>query len=151
MSVFSKIKELLEGKEYQIMEHEAVYTSEQAAQVRGTDLQQGAKALVLKTKDGFVMAVISGSKRMDMKKLKKIVGSKKLELAKPEQVKELTDCDIGSVPPFGNLFNLDVYVENSLLENDIIAFNAGSHTKSIKMKAADYEDIVKPMVDEFNG
>lgn len=150
MSVFSKIKEQLVGKEYQIMEHEAVYTSEQAAKVRGTELQQGAKALVLKTKDGFVMAVISGSKRIDMKKLKKIVGSKKLELADPKNVKEITECNIGSVPPFGNLFQLNVYVDKSLLENEIIAFNAGSHTKSIKMKAADYVDIVKPVVEEFS-
>ena len=62
----------------------------------------------------------------------------------------MTGCNIGSVPPFGNLFGLKVYFDKKILENDIVAFNAGSHTRSIKMKAKDLARVVNPVMGEFS-
>ena len=74
---------------------------------------------------------------------------KKIELAAPKDVKQVTGCNIGSVPPFGNLFNLKVYFDKSIVENEIIAFNAGQHTRSIKMKSKDLVRVVNPVMGEF--
>ncbi|MFC1722869.1 YbaK/EbsC family protein [Nanoarchaeota archaeon] len=153
MAAFEKIKQLLEEKgiEYEFKEHEAVRTSEEAAAVRGDDLKIGAKALVFKAGDRFVMCVLSAAKKIDSKRLKKILGTKKLRFATPEEVMNKTGCEPGGVPPFGNVFELDVYVDKSLLENEFMAFNAGERTKSLRMKTEDYLQLVRPEVREFGN
>ena len=95
------------------------------------------------------MAVVAADKKIDFDKLKKISGNKKIDLASPDKVKELTGLSIGAVPPFGNLFDLKVFVDKSLGKTQIIAFNAGTHTDSIKMKYSDYKSVVNPNVCEF--
>ena len=150
-AVFNKIKDVLnkEKIDYEVLEHKPVYTSKEAAEVRGTELRQGTKALVLKTEEGFIQACVAGNKELDIEKLQKITLFKKLELANAKEVRQATGCNIGSVPPFGNLFNLKVYFDKSVLENEIVAFNAGQHTKSIKMKAKDLVKVVNPVVGDF--
>jgi aspartyl-tRNA synthetase len=137
--IFEKITDLLNKSniEYEIIEHKPVYTSEEAAKVRGTSLDQGCKALICKTEKGFVQACVSGAKEIDLHKLKDVLNTKKIELATAEEVKELSGLSIGAVPPFGNLFQIEVYLDNSVLKNEHIAFNAALHTKSIRMKAKD--------------
>ncbi len=150
--VFERIKEVLnkEKIEYEVMEHKPVYTSKEAAQARGTELKQGCKALVCKTEEGFIQACVSAAKELDIEKLQKFTLFKKIELANASEVKKVTGCNIGSVPPFGNLFGLKVYFDKSVMENDIAAFNAGSHTRSIKMKAKDLAKVVNPVMGEFS-
>ena len=150
--VFGKIRDVLnkEKIEYEVLEHKPVFTSKEAAEVRGTELKQGCKALVCKTEEGFIQAVVSGAKELDIQKLQKLTLFKKIELADAKEVRKVTGCNIGSVPPFGNLFNLKVYFDKSVVENDIVAFNAGQHTKSIKMKAKDLVRVVNPVVGEFS-
>ncbi|MBI2654125.1 aspartate--tRNA ligase [Candidatus Woesearchaeota archaeon] len=149
--VFGKIRDVLnkEKIEHEVLEHKPVYTSKEAAQVRGTELKQGCKALICKTEEGFIQAVVSGAKELDIGKLQKLTLYKKIELANAKEVRQATGCNIGSVPPFGNLFNLKTYFDKSVVENDIIAFNAGTHTRSIKMKAKDLIKVVNPVVGEF--
>jgi len=151
-AVFEKIKEILnrEKIEFEVMEHKAVFTSKEAAEVRGTELRQGCKALICKTNEGFIQAVVPGNKELDIKKLQEKTLFKNLELADAKEVKKATDCNIGSVPPFGNLFGLKAYFDRTVLENEIVAFNAGSHTRSIKMKAKDLVKVVNPIVEEFS-
>ena len=150
--VFEKIKNALamEKMEFEVLEHKPVYTSKEAAEVRGTQLKQGTKALILRTDEGFMQAVVSGAKEIDIDKLQKMTLFKKLELADAKEIRNVTGCNIGSVPPFGNFFGLKVYFDKSVVENDIVAFNAGSHTRSIKMKARDLVQIVNPVVGEFS-
>jgi prolyl-tRNA editing enzyme YbaK/EbsC (Cys-tRNA(Pro) deacylase) len=146
--VFGKIRDILnrEKIEFEILEHKPVYTSKEAAEVRGTELKQGCKALICKTEEGFIQAVISGNKELDILQLQKLTLFKKIELANAKEVKQVTGCNIGSVPPFGNLFGLKVYFDKLVVENEIVAFNAGQHTKSIKMKAKDLVRVVNPVV-----
>jgi prolyl-tRNA editing enzyme YbaK/EbsC (Cys-tRNA(Pro) deacylase) len=150
--VFGKIRDALnkEKIEYEVLEHKPVFTSREAAEVRGTELRQGTKALIVRTEEGFIQAVVSGAKELDILKLQKLSLFKNLELANAKEVKQVTGCNIGSVPPFGNLFNLKTYFDKSVVGNDIVAFNAGQHTKSIKMKAKDLVKVVNPVVGEFS-
>ena len=150
--VFTKIRDVLnkEKIEYEVIEHKPVFTSKEAAEVRGTELKQGCKALVCKTEEGFIQAVVSGARELDMGKLQGLTLFKKIELADTKEVRKVTGCNIGSVPPFGNLFDLKVYFDKSVVENEIVAFNAGQHTKSIKMKAKDLIRVVNPVVGEFS-
>lgn len=144
-----KIKELL-GKnkiQYKLYEHEPVYTSEQAAKVRGSKLQEGVKALVLKSDSGnFILALVAANRKVDLEKLAKAVNSKRLVLAKPDEVLEQTGCEIGSVPPFGNVLGLQTYMDPSVAENEFVEFNAGLRTTSIRMKSKDLVSMIKPFV-----
>ncbi len=150
-TTFQKVTDFLDscGVNYQILEHAAVFTSEQAAQIRGTSLKQGAKALLFKTKENFILAVLPGDRKIDSKKLKHILGVNKLRFATPEEVKETMDCDIGSCYPFGNLAGVKMIVDTHLADNESISFNAGLHTKSVLISYRDYEKAVKPEIADI--
>ena len=150
---FKQVKELLDhsGIAYKVSEHTPVYTSEEAANVRGVELETGVKALVFKTEQGrFVLGLIAADRKMNVKKLAKIAGIRKLELASPQDVLKATGCEVGSVHPFGNLFGLTTYMDVSVLENNSVNFNAGLHTVSVYMKAKDLVKAIKPVVSEFS-
>lgn len=133
---------------YKEIEHEPVYTSEQAAKVRGISISQGAKSLLLKCKDNFILAVLPGDCKLNSKKLKNLLKIKGFRFALPEEVKEKMGCEIGACYPFGNLIGLPTYIDNSLSKNDIVSFNPGLHTRSIEIKWRDFHSLVKPkMVD----
>ena len=147
------IKELLDHNRisYKVSEHEPVYTSDQAARVRGVELKTGVKALVLKAvKGSSIMGLVAADRKVNLKKLAKIVQTKKLRLAPPKEVLQITGCEVGSVHPFGNLHNLPTYLDSSILENDIVNFNAGLHTMSIEMKSKDLVKAIKPVIKDFS-
>lgn len=135
---------------YQLFEHEPVYTSAEAARIRQTKETQGAKALLFLADKKPILLVLPGNKKVDTKTFKKTFNIKDLSFAKPEQVLELTGLEVGAVPPFGNVMNLPTYIDKSLLNEDEIVFNAGAHTKSIKMKTADFLKLCKPIIDLFS-
>lgn len=143
---FQIIAGLLDSKGvmYEVIEHDPVFTSEQAAQVRGTQLHQGAKALLFKAKNDFVLIVVPADKKADSKKIKTVLGVKDLRFATPEEVKELMGCEIGACHPFGGIINLRTIVDEGLSDNEIIAFNAGEHTRSLKLKYTDYISATNP-------
>lgn len=147
-----KIIEFLEsnGIEYKETVHEPVFTSEQAAKIRGVSLSTGAKALLLKLESGFVLALLPGDRRLDSKKLKKIIGTKNISFASPEQVEETMGCKIGACYPFGHVANLRTYADFALSKNEIINFNAGLHDHSIEMKWADFYRVEKPVMADFS-
>ncbi|MBI2671574.1 hypothetical protein HYX16_01440 [Candidatus Woesearchaeota archaeon] len=149
--VFIEIKELLDKSKvkYKVLDHEPTPTSKDAARVRGTKEEQGAKALILRSKGNFLLCVLPGNERIGLKKLRMIINQKSLSLAAKEEVKEVTKCVPGEVPPFGNIFNIKTYADRSLLKNEEIAFNAGLMTRSIIMKTEDYLKIVNPIIEDF--
>lgn len=152
VDVYRQIVEMLKKAEliYKTYEHKPVFTSEEAAEVRGTTLHQGAKALVMYGDKKPLMVVLPADLKLDMKAFKSAYGIRDLRMAKADEVELLTHVQIGAVPPFGHLFGLSLYVDKRLQENADIVFNAGSHTRSIQMKEADFEKIAKPLVDEFS-
>jgi len=153
-SAYDKIIELLgtNSIEYELYEHEPVYTSEQAARVRGdVNIHQGAKALVLQADKKFILFVLPADLRADLDALQRELKVKKLRMASKESVEAKTGLTVGSIPPFGSVIGLKTFLDSRLSDNDEIAFNAARHDKSIKMKYKDYVAIEKPKVINFNA
>lgn len=151
--VFERVVNLLNEKKipHTLFEHEPVYTSEQAAKIRGTSLRQGAKALIFLADGKPMMVVVPGDKKVDVKKFKQIYKIGDLRMAVPEEVEQVTGgVKIGAVHPLGNLHNLPVYIDKSLGKSREIVFNAGLHTKSIKMSYRDYFRLVRPIIGDFS-
>lgn len=129
-------------------EHEAVRTSEEAAKIRGVELKTGVKAMLLKTAEGkFIMVLIEADKRVDLKKIAGMEKTKKLSIAKPEEVLEETGCEPGGVPPFGYTKNrepnkIKTYLDRNVLGNTEVNFNAGDRRISVSMNGADLDKIV---------
>ncbi len=152
MELFNKIKQLLDTNNitYQTYNHPPTKTSEEAASYRETPLRIGAKAILLKEKRGFIIAVIPANRKLDSKKLKKVLQSKKLRFSTEDELKELTGCDKGSLPPFNIFFNLPIIVDITLFEEEEMAFNAGSLENSIKMKTKDYDGLISPRKEDIS-
>ncbi len=134
---------------YRVIEHEPVFTSEQAAQVRGTSPESGAKALLLKADDSrYVLLVIAGSRRADNTRLRDALGTRRVRFASPEELMELTGCLPGALPPFGALFGLPVLLDRSLETVSETAFNAGSRAVSVVMGGDDFRRVLEAHVVE---
>ena len=133
--------------QYEKFEHEPVFTSEEAAAVRGVSTSRAAKALLFKTKEGsFVLVVLPGDKRADSRRLKDYLRTKSIRFATPEEVEDQMGCKIGSCYPLGVVAGLRTLVDMSLAQNEEIFFNPARHDVSIKMKYMDYQRLAKAEV-----
>lgn len=151
-NIRNEIVRLLKHNDFQFEHkvHEPTPTSEDSARVRGTKMEEGVKAIILRgknTKKNYQFNVSSHLK-LDMKAVSDMVGEK-CEFEDPEVIKERFGLIIGSVPPFGNLMNLDTYFDERIKENDRAAFNCGLVTESITMKSKDLVDLVQPKFGRF--
>lgn len=145
-TVFDRISEMLDrhGVRYEVTRHEPVYTSEEAARVRGTSLSSGAKALLCKVDKAFVLAVLPAHLRLDSKETRRQKSIRSLRFAAREEVDELTELAPGAIPPFGSLFNLPTWCDHGLAREEKINFNAGDHAVSISMTFKDYQRVENP-------
>jgi len=150
-SVFERIESLLRrhGVAFHVLRHKAVYTSEEAAEVRGTPLCSGAKALVCKADGQFVMFVVPADRKLASKEVRRARRWRKLRFAGRDEVERLTGLEPGSIPPFGSLFGLPTLCDERLAENDRINFNAGDHCVSVSMRYADYIRVESPELGVF--
>jgi Ala-tRNA(Pro) deacylase len=151
--IFDRICERLKshGVTYNVLEHLPVYTSAEAAVVRGVDLHSGAKALIVKVEAQFVMIVLPADFSLHTKAVKQAMNCRNLRFANAEEVLSLTALTPGSIPPFGSLFNLPTYCDSRLGDNASINFNAGMHTRSIKLAYADYLAVEKPTLGIYGA
>ena len=150
--MFEKIQAFLDEQDcsYRSLTHEPTYTSEESAKVRGEELKIGGKALLLKIDDSYHLFVLSAARKLHSSALKKHFKAKKLRFATAEELKEMTGLVPGSVPPFGRpILDFDLYVDQSVVENERIAFNAGSLTHSVIMDIEDYLEVAQPVVLAF--
>lgn len=151
LSVTARIQELLHdrGIAFTFKEHAPVKTSQEAADVRGTPLHEGAKALVFAADDAMVLAVVPAHKRVGTRAFKRAFGIKNLRMITPDELRELTGLPVGAVPPFGSVLDLPTFVDRGLLANERISFNAGSRTASIIMACKDYVAAEEPTLADF--
>lgn len=145
-TVFSRLEACLRasGVAFNVLRHEPVFTSHEAAAVRGTPLSSGAKALVCKLDDAFVMFVLPADRKLAGKAVRQALGAKSLRFADRAEVERLTGLAPGSIPPFGSLFGLATYCDERLCDEPEINFNAGDHAISIGMTPADYLKVEQP-------
>ena len=149
--VFQRVEQLLQqhGVAFDVLRHEPVYTSEEAAAVRGTPLASGAKALICKGDERFVMFVMPADRKLASKAVRRARGWRKLRFANREEVQEMTGLEPGSIPPFGSLFSLPTLCDQRLAENETINFNAGDHCISVSMRYADFVKVESPELGTF--
>jgi Ala-tRNA(Pro) deacylase len=144
-----KLEEFLDSHhvKYVRIIHSPAYTAQKVAASAHIPGKELAKTVMVKIDGKMAMAVLPASKKVDFKLLREALGASQVELASEREFKDLfPNCDVGAMPPFGNLYGLEVYVAATLAEDEEIAFNAGSHTELIKLAYKDFEALVKPKV-----
>ncbi len=144
-----KLKEFLDGRnvEYITISHSPAYTAQRIAELTHIPGKELAKTVIVKLDGEFAMAVLPASHRVDLDYLKRGVKAENVEVASEAEFKDLfPDCEVGAMPPFGNLYDMDVYVAEKLSEDKEIAFNSGSHTELVKLSYQDFENLVSPKV-----
>ncbi|MDH3214796.1 MAG: YbaK/EbsC family protein [Candidatus Krumholzibacteria bacterium] len=149
-----KLRDFLDKNKvkYVTMSHSTAYTAQEIAASAHIPGKELAKTVVVKLDGKMAMAVLPASYRIDFDLLKEASGANKAELAGEKEFKDtFPGCEVGAMPPFGNLYNMDVYVAESLAEDDEISFNAGSHTELIRLPYGDFARLVKPRVVKFSA
>jgi|SRR5690348_9276223 len=135
---------------YVCISHSPAYTAQGIAALAHIPGGQLAKTVIVKIDGVLAMAVLPASSQIDLNKLKKAVGASVLALATEAEFRDkFPDCETGAMPPFGNLYDMQVYVEEALAKDEEIAFNAGSHRDLIRLSYADFERLVSPLVLNF--
>ena len=148
-----KLKNYLDDNKikYVIKSHSIAYTTPEIAALSHVPGKEWAKTVIVKIDGKMAMAVLPASYRINFDDFKKAVGIKNIELATEEEFENLfPDCELGAMPPFGNLYDMNVYVAESLTEDDEITFNACSHKEMVQMAYKDFEKLVHPTVVKFS-
>ena len=150
---FKKLKSYLDDNniKYVSIIHSQAYTAQETAQSAHIPGKEMAKTVIVKSGDDLVMLVLPASEKVDLDLVKGATRSDSVQLASEQDFKDLfPNCETGAMPPFGNLYGMPVYVEESLSRNKNIAFNAGSHTELIKLTYKDFNRLVKPKVTRIS-
>jgi len=139
------------GVKFQQMTHTTAYTSQEVAAAQGVSGKQLAKVVIVKADDKPAMLALQASAMVDFKKAPKVLGAKTVRLAKEGEFADLfPDCEVGSMPPFGNLYNVPVCVDEGLAAVKDIVFEVGSHTATFKVAYADFARLANPKVAAFS-
>lgn len=141
---YARIISFLDGYEYEVLEHPAAITSEEASAVTGIPVSHGAKSLLLKTGETFTLCIVRGDNRLSPAKVRKVLGVRQIRFATPEEVVEVMGCEAGACYPFGNLIGIPMLVDETLAWSDPIAFSPGVRTKHLRMPWAAYQRAVQP-------
>jgi len=147
-----KLKDFLDTNnvKYVILSHSKAYTAHEIAASAHIPAKELAKIVMVKVDGKMVMTVLPSSHRIDLVQLKDALKAKTVELATENEFKDMfPGCSLGAMPPFGNLYGVDVLVAQRLTEDKEIAFNAGTHTELIKLAYKDFEKLVKPKLLKF--
>ena len=149
---YDEIIKLLDdaGAKYEVISHGHVVSVDDAQKETGINPKEGAKALVLKTSDKFILCVVRGTNKLDYKKVRAILGERKLRFATPEEVKEVMGVEIGACYPFGQVAGIDMIVDETLAENEKITFSPGVHDKHIYMEWSEYVKAAAPKLVDLN-
>lgn len=132
---------------YQIIHHSKAYTAQQIASSAHIPGRELAKTVIVKAGGKLLMIVLPASYKLDFDLLAESLGVKKVSLATEREFKDIFDgCETGAMPPFGNLYGMDVYFAESLIDDEEIAFNSGNHTELIRLGIDDFDRLVHPKV-----
>jgi len=148
-----KLKSFLDENKvkYISIQHSSAYTAQEIAAIAHIPGKDLAKTVIIKIDGKMAMAVLPASYKVSFDNLKDTLGAKEVRLAyEQEFIDKFPDCEVGAMPPFGNIYGMDVYVAESLAEDEEIAFNACNHTELIKMSFSDFEKLVKPKRIKFS-
>jgi Ala-tRNA(Pro) deacylase len=134
-----------EHVKYVSIDHSPAFTAQEIAATAHIPGKELAKTVIVKVDGELAMVVLPAAEHVRMEQLRKTLGAQQVELANEDEFKKaFPDCETGAMPPFGNLYGMNVFVSQALREDDEIAFSAGSHSELIRLPYADYERLVHP-------
>ncbi len=135
---------------FEVMTHEEAYTMQEVAASLHVPGRQVAKVVMVRADDKMAMLVISSPDRLDFAKVRALVGAKNVRLAKEEEFSNLfSDCEVGGMPPFGNLYGVPVFVDQVLTNEANIVFRVGTHQEVMKITYADFARLAQPTEGKF--
>ena len=135
---------------YTSITHPPTFTAQKTAQVTHIKGREMAKTIIVRVDGCLCMVVVPADRHVSLSKLKAATGANAVELASEDTFRGLfPECEVGAMPPFGNLYGIPVYEEQELTRDSEISFNAGSHTEVIRMAYEDYERLVEPTAGDF--
>jgi len=136
---------------YRLIYHPDVFTASKLAASIHKPGKEVAKVVIVRAEGKYLMAVLPAHMMLDLNLFSGMIGEVRLSLAKERELKKLfpPDCEVGAMPPFGNLYDMPVFVDSILAANTTIFFPAGSHHETLELHFADFERLVRPMVGHF--
>ncbi len=152
MLILTKLREYLDKQKvsYEVLEHRQAFTAQEVAEAQHVHGAELAKVVMLRSGAQFIMAVLPAPQRVDLDRARAATGKADLVLATEAEFEGLfPQCEAGAMPPFGNLYGLSVFVDQTLTRDETIVFNAGTHTQTVKMKYADFARLVQPKACSF--
>lgn len=152
MAMVKRLQEYLDsrGVPYEVKLHREAYTSQEIAAASHVSGKVMAKVVMVKRGGAFVMAVLPAACKVGVDRLEKIFGIPGIAVAREHEFASLfPDCDTGAMPPFGNLYNVEVYVDEEITKHSHLIFQAGNHHELVTMRYADFDRLVQPKVAEF--
>lgn len=148
----AKLLEYLEdnGVDFDLQRHPSAYAAQDVAYKSGVPGRLFAKTVLLKVDGRMAMAVLPADSKVDFQLLRETAGAETISLAVEDEFAALfPDCELGAMPPFGNLYGMNVFISGSLIRAESMAFNAGSHTEVIAMPYREFERLVQPRIGYF--
>jgi Ala-tRNA(Pro) deacylase len=145
----NRLREYLDSHNirYLIFSHSLAYTAQGIAALTHISGKELAKTVIVRIDGNLAMAVVPASRHVDLALLKRALGAQAVELASEQAFKDkFPDCEAGAMPPFGNLYGMAVYADESLTSNEVITFNAGTHRDLMRMDWADLVRLVEPRI-----
>jgi Ala-tRNA(Pro) deacylase len=137
---------------YVTIRHSPAYTAQEVAASAHIPGKQLAKTVIVKLDGNLAMAVLPASDQVDFERLKAAAGARTVALANEQDFQDrFPECEVGAMPPFGNLYGLEVWMAARLAEDEEVAFNAGDHTELIRMAYRDFDRLVRPKVGQFSS
>jgi Ala-tRNA(Pro) deacylase len=149
MPILKKLKEMLDQAKvsYEVYTHPLAYTAQEVAEKQHVSGKEMAKVVMIEVDDALVMGVIPASSKVHLNATRTSLGASAVRLATEDEfTRRFPECEIGAMPPFGNLFGLNVVVDPALEKDEYIYFNAGNHVQTVRMRYKDFAELVKPQV-----
>ena len=154
MAILKRLKEMLDNAKvpYQVYNHALAYTAQEIAAKQHFSGNEMAKVVMLQVDDNLVMGVIRGNDKISLNEVCESLGARHVRLATEDEfIARFPECEIGAMPPFGNLFGVKVFADAALAKDEYIYFNAGNHVQTVHMKYTDFERLVKPETAHLIG
>ncbi|MBM3861603.1 MAG: deacylase [Verrucomicrobia bacterium] len=151
MAIPAKLIEFLNQHKvrYTVLHHPEAFTAQELSAIEGIKGRYHAKVVMVKTGDQMIMAVLPADHRIELERIERLSGARALLATEAEFKDTFPDCAVGTMPPFGKLYDVPTWVDKSLTEDDYIVFEAGTHTDAIRMSYADYARLAEPTVADF--
>lgn len=145
----SRLTEFLDNhrKKYVVVKHSKAFTAQEVAATAHVPGKEMAKTVMVKVDGKLKMVVLPSTHTINFDQIKDALNAEVVELASEDEFESLfPDCELGAMPPFGNLYDIETIVADSLTDDEEIAFNAGTHKELLKLTYQDFEELVQPQI-----